>query len=110
MASKVSRALAEKMDACADDEQVDVVVELQAETPSTSGTRAERVAQHREAFQKEAVEVTRSITDLGGEVLDSAWINKTLRTRIPKSALEQLAEDDRIALLDSIRTIEAEDS
>lgn len=110
MASKVSRSLAGQVVYQADEEPVDVVVELRAHPRVTDGSRAERIARVKTAFEHEAGPVRRAIEELGGEVLESAWVNNTLRTRVPKRALQQLEEDDRVASLDSTRTLEAEAS
>jgi hypothetical protein len=98
MASKVSRSLAGQM------------VELQTGSAAAEGSRAQRIARLKDAFEHEADAVRRTIEELGGEVLESAWINSTLRTRLPKRALQQLEEDDRVASLDSTRPLEVETS
>ncbi len=107
---KVSSALEADVERHGSGEPIDVVVEL-TPTPSpasASGSRGERIAQARTAFERQADAVRRMIVDAGGEVLGSAWINQTLRTRLPKQLLEQLALDERVARLDVTRAITAE--
>lgn len=109
MESKVSPTLADQVVDHADDDQVYVVVELRPGTAAATGTRAQKIARLKREFDEEAAPVKQAIEDLGGEVLEGAWLNKTLRTRLPKWALEQLEKDDRVALLDATRSIRAED-
>ena len=105
---KVTSELAADVEQRPSGESIDVVVELTPAASPSSGSRSERVAQARSAFERQAESVRRMIVDAGGEVLGSAWINQTLRTRLPKPLLEQLALDDRVARLDVTRTLTAE--
>lgn len=105
---KVTSELAADVRRHAAGDPIDVVVELTPTTAPSSGTRGERIAQARTAFERQAEAVRRKIVDAGGEVLGSAWINQTLRTRLPKGALEELALDDRIARLDVTRKLATE--
>jgi hypothetical protein len=105
---KVTSALAADVRRHPDSEPIDVVVELKPTPMPGSGSRGERIAQARSAFERQADAVRRLIVDVGGEVLASAWINQTLQTRLPKQALEQLAGDDRITRLDVNRVITAD--
>lgn len=108
MLSKVTQQLAEQVAGRPDDEEVDVVVELQRLTAPGEGSKKERVVAMKKAFERSATGLRRTIAELGGEVVDSAWINQTLRTRVPKRALEGLEADDRVVALDTPRTIEPE--
>lgn len=110
MASKVTRELAETVAARNDDEEVDVVLELQPVPMPGEGSRSERVVAMKQAFEQSATGLRRTITELGGEVVDTAWINQTLRTRVPKGALQGLEADKRIVALDAPRTIEPENA
>ena len=74
------------------------------------GSREERVVAMKQAFDQSATGLRRTITELGGEVVDAAWINQTLHTRVPKRALEGLEADERIVALDAPRTIEPENA
>ena len=105
---KVTTALEADVERHGNGEPIDVVVELTPTPSPASGSRGERIAQARSAFERQADAVRRVIVDAGGEVLGSAWINQTLRTRLPKQLLEQLVLDDRVARLDVTRAITAE--
>jgi hypothetical protein len=107
-ARKVTSALEADVERHGSGDPIDVVVELTPAPSPASGSRGERIAQARSAFERQADSVRRMIVDAGGEVLGSAWINQTLRTRLPKQLLEQLVLDDRVARLDVTRAITAE--
>lgn len=109
MASKVSRDLADEAGGRSDSEAIELVVELRGPEAPSEGTRSSRIADQKLGFGRQARAVGQLIRELGGEVVDSAWINQTLRIRLPKRALENLASDDRVALLDSPRAIEADE-
>jgi hypothetical protein len=108
MASKVTPRLAEQVADRRDNDKFDVVVELQPQSPPTAGSRVERVRALKNAFEQSATDVRRRIGELGGEVVDVAWLNKTLLTKLPKRALARLEDDERIVALDTPRMIVAE--
>lgn len=110
MGSKVTRELADEVAVRDDDDEVDVVVELQRVPVPREGSRAERVVAMKQAFERSTTGLRRTITELGGEVVDATWINQTVHTRVPKRALEGLEADERIVALDAPRTIEPENA
>lgn len=94
-------------DADADaDEPVEVVIELAGAAPTTTGSRHERIAAARSAFETDLVPVTAAITAAGGEVLDAAWLNRTVRGSVPAGALGRLAADEHVAVIDLPRPLE----
>lgn len=105
---KLTRGLAERAERCPGGELLDVVVELHpaAGTHEGAASRAERVSRAREAFQREAAPVESTIQALGGEVLGTAWINQTLRARVPAEALPRLASLDAVTALDLPHALE----
>ncbi len=105
MGSKVTPQLAEHVAARNDDERVEVVVELHPLSVPADGSRTERVTAMKQAFEQSATGLSRTIAELGGEVVDAAWINQTVHTRVPKRALEGLEADERVVALDAPRTI-----
>jgi hypothetical protein len=84
-----------------DDDALDVIVELNSEPPATTGTREEQIAKRKAAFDADADDVKDVIQRLGGEVLDAAWINQTIRGRVPKRSLARLARHKRVAAIDA---------
>jgi hypothetical protein len=89
-----------------DNEFIVVIIELPEGTPEPeSGTRAERIAQMESAFQAIAGPVKAAVETLGGEVIDEAWINSTLKCRVPATALKALAERGDITKIDLPRSL-----
>jgi hypothetical protein len=81
---------------------IEVVVELQPVDVAAlpDGSRHERVAALQAAFERELAPVAERIEAAGGAVLETAWLNQTLRSRIPAGALHSLAADASIHAID----------
>lgn len=88
-------ALERRASSEAADNLLDVVVELYQD-PSQEAT-ADAM---RESFRQAKKAVADTIAALGGRVVDEAWINSTLRVRVPASALKQLSDLDTVRALD----------
>lgn len=74
---------------------LDVVVELGPDTQD-----APTAPKLRQSFELAAEPVTSTITNLGGEIVGKAWLNRTLRAKIPAQRLAELTGLDEVALLD----------
>jgi hypothetical protein len=105
MADKVTPRLAERLSTGPDD--VEVIVELRPLDRPDGGTRQERVAALRDSFAAELGPVAEQITAAGGEVLESAWINQTLRVRLPAAAVDEVAASATVIRIDLPTTLEA---
>ena len=108
---KVTPDLASRIEVTDDECLVDVVVELEAPpVPSAvpSGDRAAAIAELKETFRAAADPVIRLVVALGGEVLGEAWLNRTLRVRVPASAIAELSAASGVSAVDIPRRIEAE--
>jgi hypothetical protein len=112
--SKLTPGLASRLRSARAGELVDVVVEL---TPSSTasariqpGSRAERIAVLKDTFGEDVQPVTTVIGAVGGEVLGTAWINRTVRGRVPIEGVDQLSEVDAVRLLDLPHSIEPDAS
>jgi hypothetical protein len=79
---------------------VEVVVELTPLHPPAAATRPERIAALRDSFAAELGPVAERITAAGGEVLESAWLNQTVRARIPAAAVAEVAASDAVMRVD----------
>jgi hypothetical protein len=77
------------------DELLDVVVELSPDT-----TEAATAPELRDSFEKAVAPVSEAISRSGGEVVDSAWLNRTLRVKIPAAEVPELSDMREIAALD----------
>ena len=77
------------------DELLDVVLELQQDAPGDDSADALR-----EQFSHTKAPVAEAISQLGGTVTDEAWINATMRARVPVRALKALADLDAVRAMD----------
>jgi hypothetical protein len=76
-------------------ELLDIIVELEPDTDDVS-----TAPKLQESFERAAEPVTSTISDLGGEVIGKAWLNRTLRAKVPAGRLRELTGLDEIAALD----------
>ncbi len=110
-ASKITDDLASHMSAN-EDALVEVVVELHvaeedADAPAPTDRQAKILAK-KEGFRATAEPVVTAIRSCGGEVTGEAWINQTLRARVPARSVERLAEEEAVARVDVPHEIEPE--
>lgn len=118
-----SRKVSPDLAACASesagaDEPVEAVIELkpQAAPPSARRSRLslapqsrkERIAAMRDAFEERARDVAAAVEKAGGEVVEKAWINQTLRVRLPREGIDAVAELDEVSRLDAPRRVTPE--
>jgi hypothetical protein len=91
---------------------LEVVVELHEPHPGVAigAGRAEQMAARKSAFSKHAEAVAGQIRSLGGEVTGEAWINGTMRARLPKEMVSALSEVPQVKTLDIPRPIQADAS
>jgi hypothetical protein len=89
-------------------ELVDIVIELQTETPeaaSASTPRSEHYAAVEHHFASAGQHVRQFIRDRGGEVIGSSWLTSAIRARVPAASVTELQSLDRVELLDLPRTL-----
>ena len=109
--SKVTDDLASRIEAEEEDAVVEIVVELRRVDENETAPTADRgaaVAARKEGFRAAAEPVVNAIVSSGGEVTGEAWINQTLRARVPARVVLRIAEEDAVALVDVPHSIEAE--
>ena len=108
---RISDELQKKLQGLPQDGLVDVVLELAgADRPPAAGSRAERVADLKQAFSQIVEPVEAAIGKAGGEVLDRLWLANSVRARVPVRAIPLLSQLDRVILLDSTRPLTADAS
>jgi hypothetical protein len=92
--------------------KIEVIIELtridteamrDADTP-----RNAKIATMKDAFQKELQPVQEAILDAGGDVVDCAWINQTVKARIPAANIYTLVNLDAVTAIDLPRKLMAE--
>jgi len=103
--SKLSESLRERLAIAAAGEMLEIVLELQPIPLPREGSRAERIAWLRAAFEREAEPVAAAIRAASGEVLGLAWVNQTILARVPARRVARLAELDQISVADLPRTL-----
>jgi hypothetical protein len=74
---------------------LDVIVELHQDPDEEQSA-----TQLRESFSRAKEPVSDAIAQLGGAVTGEAWINHTLRARVPAQSLESLSDLDAVRALD----------
>jgi hypothetical protein len=106
---KLSSDLRRTLAASRKGDTVDVVVEVGKKdgvaAEPASGDRAEKIAALKMHFSASAEPIERAIESSGGEVLDRAWLNQSLKARLPREAVEALGEREDVDLLDTPRTL-----
>jgi hypothetical protein len=96
----------ESMDAA---ELVDVIVEVregEGREPAPPQTRNQRIAHLKETFRRKIVPLQEAIRSIGGEVTGEAWLNQTLRVRLPAGNVSRLCDHDEVASLDVPHALE----
>ena len=99
----LSPTLNEELENAKASDLVEVVVELRrggTVTPDQNVPRAERITALRESFDREVAPVEEIIRRAGGEVTGRAWINQTVRARVPAQKVKELASDERVQAVD----------
>lgn len=113
MTGKLSEQLSTELDNSDSSKMLDVVIELrQEDAPNTkqSQSRAEKIAALKESFMRDAAPIEQVVQNAGGELKGEAWINRTIRARVPVDAIKNLSEQEQVAKVDVPHAIEIENS
>ena len=103
MGSKVTEQLLEALEKSDASELVDVVIELRPENEPKAQqpqSRAEKIATLKENFMRDLAPIEEAVRNAGGELTGQAWINRTVRARVPTDCVKQLSEQEQIAKVD----------
>ena len=109
MGSKVTEQLRKELERSDASEMLDVVIELRPEDePKTRQpqTLAEKIAALKGNFISDLAPVEQAVRNAGGELTGQAWINRTLRARVPADCVKQLSEHEQVAKVDVPHAIE----
>lgn len=108
MGGTLSRELSQRLDEAAPTGFVEIILELRSEVPEPDPSlpRSERIAARKASAQRLYDPVEEAIARAGGEILERAWINQTLRARLPVHRVHDLATLDEVALIDVPRPLE----
>jgi hypothetical protein len=89
-------------------ELVDIVLELQVETPQAPPPAAPR-SQHYAAVEQQFADagqhIRQFIRDHGGEVIAGSWLGSAIRARVPAASIAELQSLDRVELIDLPRAL-----
>jgi hypothetical protein len=106
---KLSSDLRQQLAATPTGHSVEVVVEVGKKAgvaaEPAAGDRAQRIAAMKASFSVSAEPIERAIESSGGTVIDRAWINQSLKVRLPREAVEALGERDDVARVDTPRSL-----
>ncbi len=112
-ANKLTESLAARVRGVEATDYVDVVVELsprdalvQEPPHDRQRSRSDAIRARQDTFERESQSVERIVSSAGGQIVGRAWINQTLRARVPTRALELLTECDEVASIDIARVLE----
>ena len=109
-AAKLTSRVTERIGSVDAHSPVEVIVEMRPVDVPATGPRKERIAAVKAGFERDLQTVTDRIAAAGGQVLESAWINQTVRSSIPADALVRVAEDDAVAVIDLPRELTPDDA
>jgi hypothetical protein len=96
------------------EDMLEIIVELDPsrgdEIVSQSGdmSRQDRITKLREDFAEQSAAVASAIEKAGGEILDQAWINKTLKVRVPVKNIESITGEKEVTSVDLPETVQLE--
>jgi hypothetical protein len=111
---KLTDKLVEHIESTVAGDMLDIIVELdpargqEIMSGSAELSRQDRISKLREDFTDQAAAVAAAIEKAGGEVLDHAWINKTLKVRVPVESIDRITEDKEVTAVDLPHGIELE--
>ena len=112
MSNKISEKLTEQLKGMSASDLLDVIIELHPHDESAAAastlSRNEKVAALKDAYTRNAAPIEEAVRKIGGEVTGHAWINQTVRARVPADRVRELSEHERVAVLDAPHPIEAE--
>lgn len=112
MPTKISEKLTERLEGTDASDLLDVIIELRPQAESAAATdalpRSEKIAALKDAYTRNVAPVEDAVRKAGGEVTGHAWINQTVRARVPADRVRELSEHERVAVLDAPHPIEAE--
>jgi hypothetical protein len=96
----------------ADDERVDVVVELTPRDLASGDAAgaADKVEWMKTTFAEQSEPICAVVRSLGGDVNAGLWLDETLRVSLPRHSIGELARVDGIHALDVARGLSRDQS
>ena len=103
--AKLSPGVTERLATVDGRSPVEVVVEMKPIAVPATGSRRDRVEAVKAGFEQELDSVAATIAAVGGRVLETAWINQTVRSSLPAEEVLRVAADDAVAAIDLPRPL-----
>lgn len=106
---KLGTALAEELRLHPEGESLEIIVELEPQEADEmpAGLSRREVFSFKEAsFERRVAPIEAVIRHQGGTPLGKAWINDTLKARLPRPTIADLAQRSEIARVDLPRPLE----
>lgn len=103
MTTKLSEQLQQQLAQPDAPDMLDIIIELQNSTESEGAgkqSRQEKIAAMKESFDRDVAPIDKAVRDLGGDLSGHAWINRTVRARVPAQGLKALSAQELIARID----------
>lgn len=99
----ITDRLASRLAEAAAEDAVEVVIELCPSDPRASDMsrpRADLAAEGRREFARRSRSVVQDVLARGGTLIDSAWVNSTLKAVVPADQVVMLAEYENVERVD----------
>lgn len=103
---KLSPRLEQRLEGMDATEPLEVIVELQPVSLPSTGTRQERIEAAKGGFERDLDTIAAVVAEAGGRVLESAWLNRTLRALIPPDGLDRVVANELVQAIDLPRPLE----
>ena len=104
--SKLSPELTELLRSVDGAEPLQVIVELHPVALPATGTRQERIEAAKSGFARDLEIVRTLVAEAGGQSLEEAWLNRTLRVLLPPQGLDSVAANELVLAIDLPRGLE----
>jgi hypothetical protein len=105
---KIKPALVTELESANASDLLEVILQLESPVASSAHSRAEKIVAMKEAFNQDAASVEEAVRSVGGEITGRAWINQTLRARVPAQKIKDLCDLEKVAAVDAPRALKAE--
>ena len=106
MAGRMRSNLAEQLKKVDPSDLLEIILELYLPAEPASmrtmemQSRSEKIAAKKEAFSRNVATVEDAIRKVGGEITGLAWINQTVRARVPAQGVKELSQHEKVAAID----------
>lgn len=110
--TKLTADLSRHLEQTKESEILDIIIEIEpknslSDLPENENlSRQEKIAARQQNFVKQSADVENAVRQVGGEVVGRAWINQTLKARVPASSVKKISEHQNIFTVDIPKLME----